>query len=314
MLGLRGWPVAAEVAAVARDLAILGDVVRDVPGARLHLTHVSTGGVAGPRPPGEGARPAGDLRRHAAPPRADRRVGRRRPTLGLGGRGADHGAPATRGATARSWRRRTRRRCASTRRCAAPTDALACLAALADGTADAIATDHAPHTEVDKAVEFGLAANGISGIETALGLVLAAVDAGQLTLARAIAALTTGPAALLGTRTRRAGAVGSRRGRARGPRRLRSLRALDGDGRWPRVAGQEHAAARDGAARPGAADDGRRPGRLRGAGRLTPRSIRDARHVSRARHLHDACNGFVQSASQSYQWQDHHLDHIASPS
>ena len=42
VLGLRGWPVAAEAAAVARDLAILADVVRDVPGARLHLTHVST--------------------------------------------------------------------------------------------------------------------------------------------------------------------------------------------------------------------------------------------------------------------------------
>ena len=76
-----------------------------------------------------------------------------------------------------------------------PSDVLACLAALADGTADAIATDHAPHTEVDKAVEFGLAANGISGIETALGLVLAAVDAGELTLGRAVAALTVGPAA-----------------------------------------------------------------------------------------------------------------------
>ena len=47
-------------------------------------------------------------------------------------------------------------------------DAAACLAALADGTADAIATDHAPHTEVDKHVEFGWAINGISGIETAL--------------------------------------------------------------------------------------------------------------------------------------------------
>ena len=81
-----------------------------------------------------------------------------------------------------------------------PADALACLGALADGTVDAIATDHAPHTEVDKAVEFGLAANGISGIETALGLVLAAVDAGQLTLGRAIAALTVGPAAVLGQR------------------------------------------------------------------------------------------------------------------
>ncbi len=79
-----------------------------------------------------------------------------------------------------------------------PSDVLACLAALADGTADAIATDHAPHTEVDKAVEFGVAANGISGIETALGLVLAAVDAGELTLGRAVAALTVGPAALIG--------------------------------------------------------------------------------------------------------------------
>ena len=43
VLGLRGWPVAAEAAAVARDLAVLADVLRDVPGARLHLTHVSTG-------------------------------------------------------------------------------------------------------------------------------------------------------------------------------------------------------------------------------------------------------------------------------
>ena len=75
--------------------------------------------------------------------------------------------------------------------------------ALLDGTADAVATDHAPHTEVDKAVEFGLAANGISGIETALGLLLAAVDAGHLPLARAIAALTVGPATLLGARSRR---------------------------------------------------------------------------------------------------------------
>jgi dihydroorotase len=89
-----------------------------------------------------------------------------------------------------------------------PDDAAACLAALIDGTADAVATDHAPHTEVDKAVEFGLAANGISGLETALGMLLAAVDAGRLPLARAIEALTSGPAAILGTRTRRGGPVG----------------------------------------------------------------------------------------------------------
>jgi dihydroorotase len=78
-----------------------------------------------------------------------------------------------------------------------PADALACLAALADGTADAVATDHAPHTLVDKEVEFGLAANGISGLETALGMLLAAVSAGRLTLPRAIAALTTGPSGVL---------------------------------------------------------------------------------------------------------------------
>ena len=53
------------------------------------------------------------------------------------------------------------------------------MTALLDGTADAIATDHAPHTRADKEVEFGLAANGISGIETALGVVLAAVEAGR---------------------------------------------------------------------------------------------------------------------------------------
>jgi len=72
-----------------------------------------------------------------------------------------------------------------------------------EGLIDCVATDHAPHTEVDKAVEFGLAANGISGIETALGVLLAAVDAGRLPLARAIAALTVGPAAVLGSRSRR---------------------------------------------------------------------------------------------------------------
>jgi dihydroorotase len=82
-------------------------------------------------------------------------------------------------------------------------DAAACLEALLDGTADAIATDHAPHTKVDKAVEYGQAANGISGIETALGLVLAAVDAGRLPLLRAVEALTTGPRRVLGARAPR---------------------------------------------------------------------------------------------------------------
>jgi len=59
-----------------------------------------------------------------------------------------------------------------------PVDAAACIASLADGTADAVVTDHAPHTAVDKDTEFGLAANGISGLETAFGVLLEAVGAG----------------------------------------------------------------------------------------------------------------------------------------
>jgi dihydroorotase len=82
----------------------------------------------------------------------------------------------------------------------APADALACLAAVVDGTVDAVATDHAPHSQVDKEVEFGLAANGISGIETAFGVLLEAVAAGQLSLLAAVAALTVGPARILGSR------------------------------------------------------------------------------------------------------------------
>ena len=54
-----------------------------------------------------------------------------------------------------------------------------------------------------------LAANGISGLETALGVLLAAVDAGRLPLARAIEALTIGPARVLGVRSRRGGVAGS---------------------------------------------------------------------------------------------------------
>ena len=42
VLGLKGWPAAAETSAVARDLAVLADVVRTEPRARLHLTHLST--------------------------------------------------------------------------------------------------------------------------------------------------------------------------------------------------------------------------------------------------------------------------------
>jgi dihydroorotase len=74
-------------------------------------------------------------------------------------------------------------------------DCAALLAGLLDGTVDAIATDHAPHTPVDKDCEFGEAAFGISGFETALAALLALVHTGKLPLAALVAALSARPAA-----------------------------------------------------------------------------------------------------------------------
>jgi dihydroorotase len=73
-------------------------------------------------------------------------------------------------------------------------DCAALLAGLLDGTIDAIATDHAPHTTVDKDCEFADAAFGISGFETALAALLALVHAGKLPLAPLISALSERPA------------------------------------------------------------------------------------------------------------------------
>lgn len=203
VLGLRGWPAAAEASAVARDLAILAEVVRDVPGARLHLTHLSTAAALDLV---RAAKAAGlpvtcDVTPHHLGLTDEWLAGARRFAWEAG----PHGDPWREGAIVAGPYASSLRVNPPLR---APADALACLAALRDGTADAIATDHAPHTEVDKAVEFGQAANGIAGLETALGLVLAAVDAGELSLLRAVGLLTSGPATLLGDRTRRAGRVG----------------------------------------------------------------------------------------------------------
>ena len=129
--------------AVARDLALLADVLRDVPGARLHLTHVSTAACARARPAAKAAR--------CRSPATSRRITWRSPMNGSPGRVAGPGRPsgdpglATLGDDTRraavcdpSLRVNPPLRCAE--------DAAACLAALLDGTADAIATDHAPHT------------------------------------------------------------------------------------------------------------------------------------------------------------------------
>ena len=222
MLGLRGWPAAAEEGAVARDIAILAEVIGTEPRARLHLTHLS---VPGSLELVRRAKAAGlpvtcDVTPHHLALsdewiagvdhwswEADSPVGGARPAH----------APRTAAPYSSSLRVNPPLR--------APADALACLAAVADGTVDAVATDHAPHTPVAKDVEFGAAANGISGIETALGILLEAVAAGQLTLGRAIASLTTGPARVLGPRL--GGAVGLVEGA------LADLVVLDAGDRWP---------------------------------------------------------------------------------
>jgi dihydroorotase len=78
-------------------------------------------------------------------------------------------------------------------------DREALLAALADGTVDAIATDHAPHEPALKDVEFDRAPFGILGFETALGLALEQlVHGGRLSLMRMVELFTAGPARVLG--------------------------------------------------------------------------------------------------------------------
>lgn len=69
---------------------------------------------------------------------------------------------------------------------------------LADGTIDAIATDHAPHSILEKEVEFDMAANGIIGLETALPLSLALVRDGLINERRLVELLAVNPASILG--------------------------------------------------------------------------------------------------------------------
>jgi dihydroorotase len=76
-------------------------------------------------------------------------------------------------------------------------DRQAVLAGLADGTIDAIATDHAPHHLDEKNVEFNIAMNGVVGLETALSLSLQLVRDGVIDLHRMIELLTCSPARAL---------------------------------------------------------------------------------------------------------------------
>jgi dihydroorotase len=93
-------------------------------------------------------------------------------------------------------------------RSAADIDAI--IAGLADGTIDAIATDHAPHALHEKVVEFERAAFGITGLETALGLAITHLHREhKISLARIVELLTAGPARVVDLKGRGTLAPGS---------------------------------------------------------------------------------------------------------
>jgi len=82
-------------------------------------------------------------------------------------------------------------------------DREAILVALADGTVDAIATDHAPHAPHEKIIEFARAAFGITGLETALALAITKLHREhRIPLARIVELFTAGPARVVDLRRR----------------------------------------------------------------------------------------------------------------
>jgi dihydroorotase len=80
----------------------------------------------------------------------------------------------------------------------AESDAAALRAGLAEGIVDAVVSDHRPQSSLQKDCEFCEAEVGAVGLAACFGVLLSLVQRGQLSLARAVAALTSGPAAVLG--------------------------------------------------------------------------------------------------------------------
>ncbi len=180
-LGLPGWSPHAELRTVERDLRLAGQT-----GARLHLTHLSTASAidAVRRAKERGTRVTCDVTPHHLAMTDAWVAGSRRfswePEEGA------TGASAFDGSTRVNPPLPSR------------DDALALLAALADGTIDAVATDHAPHPPHRKSLPFSEAAPGLIGLETALSIGLAAVEAGRIELRRLVAAMSVGPATIIG--------------------------------------------------------------------------------------------------------------------
>jgi len=163
-LGLKGIPTAAEAIMVYREIALA-----EFTGARVHIAHVSTAMAI-------------DLIR-AAKARGVRVTAETAP----------HYFTLTDEAVVGYD---TNTKMNPPLRSAADREAIK--TALLDGTLDAIATDHAPHSILEKEVEFDTAANGIIGLETALPLTLALVRAQVIDAPRLVELLAVKPAAILG--------------------------------------------------------------------------------------------------------------------
>lgn len=163
-LGLRGWPREAEDVIVARDL-ILNQRAK----ARYHVAHISTRGAAAlvREAKARGQKVSCEVTPHHLL-LADREV--------LGYRTACKVNPPLREAE----------------------DVAAMREALRDGTIDCIATDHAPHSSLEKDCEFAAASPGMIGLETTIPLLLGLVRDGVIGASRLIEALSAAPARLAG--------------------------------------------------------------------------------------------------------------------
>jgi len=165
VLGLTGWPSGAEEAVIARDVLLAGHV-----GARLHVCHVSTAGSVDivRWAKSRGVRVTAEVTPHHLM-LTHEEVRSYDPLFKVN--------PPLRTAD----------------------DVQALRAGLADGTIDAVATDHAPHPLEDKDCEWAAAAMGMTGLETALSVVQAAmVDTGLLDWAGVARRMSTAPAAIGG--------------------------------------------------------------------------------------------------------------------
>ena len=165
-LGLRGIPAAAEEIMIARDL-----ILAHLTGARLHIAHVSTEGSIDliRRAKEKGTRVTAEVTPHHLTLTDEKVIGYNT--------NAKVNPPL-----------RTKR------------DTQALIQGFKENVIDAIATDHAPHTEADKLVDFAVAPFGISGFETALGSLLSLVHNGQLGLKTLISKLTYEPSKIIGNK------------------------------------------------------------------------------------------------------------------